>query len=206
MRGREGLLVFSRLRCSGLCRSIVCGVTELVMVAVQQGQLLMALQAVDDQLFDDIIDNGEQRHAHDHAHKAPQTAKQQDGEQHPEAGKAGGVAKDLGSDDVAVQLLQNQHEQHEPQRLDGVLDEDEQGGRDGTDEGPKEGDDVGHTDDDRDQQRAGKLEDEAGDVAQHTDDGGIQDLAVDEAAEHFIGVEDLFQNDIRPAGLDEAVM
>ena len=30
MRGREGLLVFSRLRCSGLCGCIVCGVAELV--------------------------------------------------------------------------------------------------------------------------------------------------------------------------------
>ena len=98
----------------------------------------MALQAVNDQLFDDVVDNGEQRHANDHAHKAPQAAKQQDGEQYPEAGKAGGVAKNLGSDDVAVQLLQNQYEQHEPQRLDGVLDENEQGGGNGTDEGTEE--------------------------------------------------------------------
>ena len=66
MRGREGLLVLSRLRCSGLCGCIVCGVAELVVIAVQQGQLLMALQAVDDQLFDDIVDNGKQRHTHDH--------------------------------------------------------------------------------------------------------------------------------------------
>ena len=77
MRGREGLLVFSRLRCGGLCRCIVCGVAELVVIAVQQGQFLMALQAVDDQLFDDIVDDGEQRHTHDHAYKAPQAAEQQ---------------------------------------------------------------------------------------------------------------------------------
>ena len=124
MRGREGLLVLSRLRCSGLCGCIVCGVAELVVIAVQQGQLLMALQAVDDQLFDDIVDNGKQRHTHDNAHKTPQTAEQQDGEEYPEARKAGGVAQNFRSDDVAVQLLQNQHEQHEPQRLDGALDED----------------------------------------------------------------------------------
>ena len=31
----------------------------------RQGQLLIALQAVDDQLFDDIIDDGKQRHTHD---------------------------------------------------------------------------------------------------------------------------------------------
>lgn len=51
MRGREGLLVLSRLRCSGLCGCIVCGVAELVVIAVQQGQFLIALQAVDDQLL-----------------------------------------------------------------------------------------------------------------------------------------------------------
>ena len=175
------------------------------MVGRDQLHLLVAAQAVEDELLEHIVDDCEERHTDDHAHKAPQAAEQQDGKQHPEAGKAGGVAQNLRPDDVAVHLLQDQNEQDEPERLDGVLDEDEQGGRDGTDERPEEGDDVGHTDDDRDQQRAGELEDEAGDVAQHTDDGGIQNLAVDEAAEHFIGVEDLFQNDIRPAGLDEAV-
>ena len=112
-------------------------------------------------------------------HKAPQAAKQQDGEQYPEAGKAGGVAKNLGSDDVAVQLLQNQYEQHEPQRLDGVLDENEQGGGNGTDEGAEEGDHVGHTDDHRHQQRTGELENQTADIAQHADDGRVHDLAVD---------------------------
>ena len=65
----------------------------------------------------------------------------------------------------------------------GVLDQDEQGGGDGTDEGAEEGDDIGHADDDRHQQGTGELEDQAGNIAQHADDGGIQDLAVDEAAE-----------------------
>ena len=31
---------------------------------------------MEDQLLDDVIDDGEQRHAHDHAHEAPQTAEQ----------------------------------------------------------------------------------------------------------------------------------
>ena len=44
--------------------------------------------------------------------------------------------------------LQHQNEQHEPERLDGVLDQDEQGGGNGTDEGAEEGDDIGHADDD----------------------------------------------------------
>lgn len=143
MRGREGLLVFSRLRCSGLCGCIVCGVAELVVIAVQQGQLLMALQAVDDQLFDDIVDNGEQRHTHDHTHKTPQAAKQQDGEQYPEAGQTRGVAQDLGADDVAVDLLQNDDEHDEDQALLGAHQQDQERAGRSTQERPEEGDHVG---------------------------------------------------------------
>ena len=84
------------------------------MVSLQQVDLLVALQAVDDQLFDHIIDDCKQRHTYDHAHKTPQTAEQQDGEQYPETGKTGGVAQDLGADHVSVQLLQHQNEQDEP--------------------------------------------------------------------------------------------
>ena len=175
------------------------------MVGRDQFHLLVAAQAVEDEFLEHIVDDCEERHTDDHAHKTPQAAEQQDGEQHPEAGKAGGVAQNLRPDDVAVHLLQNQNEQDEPERLDGVLDEDEQGGRDGTDERPEEGDNVGHTDDDRDQQRTGELEDEAGDVAQHTDDGRIQNLAVDEAAEHPVSVTDLLHDEVGPTGLDQTI-
>ena len=191
--------------CLGRGGSRVIRVAELFMVGFYLPELAVAAEAMEHQLLDDVVDDGKQRHAHDHAHEAPQTAEQQDGEQHPEAGKAGGVAQDLGSDDVAVQLLQNQHEQHEPQRLDGALDEDEQGGGDGTDEGAEERDHVGHTDDHRHQQRTGELEDQTADIAQHADDGRVHDLAVDEAAEHLVCVEDFLLDELRPVGLDDAV-
>ena len=168
-------------------------------------ELAVAAQAVEDQLLDDVIDDGKQRHTHDHAHEAPQTAEQQDGEEHPEARKASGVAQDLRADDVAVQLLEHQNEEHEPEGLDGTLDEDEQRCRHGTDEGTEEGDDVGDADDDRHQQRARELEDDAGEVAEHTNDGGVHDLAVDEAAEHLVCVEDFLLDELRPVGLDDAV-
>ena len=177
----------------------------MVVVGGDHFQLFVAFQAVEDQFLDDVIDDGKERHADDHAHKAPQAAEQQDGEEHPEARKAGGVAEDLGSDDVAVHLLQDQHKEDEPERLDGILDQDEQGGRNGADEGTEEGNDIRHTDDDGDEQGTGKLEDQTGDVAQHADDRGIQDLAVEEAAEHLIGVADLVQKEVGPAALDKAV-
>ena len=62
-------------------RSIVLRVAEIVVVGLKHVELCIALQAVDDQLFDDVIDDSKQRYTHDHAHKAPQTAEQQDGEQ-----------------------------------------------------------------------------------------------------------------------------
>ena len=78
----------------GFCgRDIVCRVTELVVVFVQQGRFVVLAQAEEDQLFDDIVDDREERDADDHAHEAPQAAEQQDGEQHPETGQAGGVAR-----------------------------------------------------------------------------------------------------------------
>ena len=36
--------------------------------------------------------------------------------------------------------------------------------------------------------RQGELEDQTADIAQHADDGGVHDLAVDKAAEHFVCV------------------
>ena len=100
-------------------------VAKGLVVGAQHLQLIVAAQAVDDQLFDHVVDDGKERHTNDHAHKAPQAAEQQDGEQHPEAGQTRGVAQDLGSDDVAVQLLQDQDEEDEPEGLDGILDQDE---------------------------------------------------------------------------------
>lgn len=69
--------------------------------------------------------------------------------------------------------------------------------------GPK--DDIGDADDDRHQQRARELEDDAGKVAEHANDGGVHDLAVDEAAEHLVCVEDFLLDELRPVGLDDAV-
>ena len=71
--------------------------------------------------------------------------------------------------------------------------------------GAEEGDDIGDADDDRHQQCAGELEDDAGEVAEHTNDGGVHDLAVDEAAEHLVCVEDFLLDELRPVGLDDAV-
>ena len=201
MRGGEDLVIFCRLRGGG----IVCRIPEAVVVILQQLQLIVPVQTVDHQFFEDVVDDSKQGHADDHAHKAPQTAEEQDGKQHPEAGKTGGIAQDLGSDDVAVQLLQHQNKQDEPQCLDGVLDEDEQCGGDGTDEGTKEGDHVGDADDHRHQQRTGEPEDQAADVAQHADDGGVHDLAVDEAAEHPVCIESFFGDELCPVGLEDAV-
>ncbi len=68
----------------------VFGVAEVVVVGGDHFQLFVAFQAVEDQFLDDVIDDSKERHADDHAHEAPQAAEQQDGEEYPEARKAGG--------------------------------------------------------------------------------------------------------------------
>ena len=175
------------------------------MINLNLFELVVPAQAVEDELPDDVIDDRKERNTDDHADEAPQTAEKQDGKQDPEAGKAGGVAEDLRADDVAVQLLQDQDEEDEPDGLDRVLDQNQQGGRDGTDERAEEGDNVRHANDDRDEQCARELDDDADDVAENTDDGGIQNFAVDESTEHFIGVEDFLHDEICPMRLDDAV-
>lgn len=85
----------------------LAGFSKGVVVGVVHLRLSVAAQAKQHQLFYYVVDHGKQRHAYDHAHKTPQAAKQQNGKQHPEAGESGGVAQDLGSDHIAVQLLED---------------------------------------------------------------------------------------------------
>src|SRR5699024_9032764 len=120
-------------------------------------------------------------------------------------GQAGGVAQNLGADDVAVQLLQDEDESHKPEGLDGVGDEDQQGGGHRADEGTEEGDDVGEADDDRHQQGAGEAHNDADDIAQHADDGRVHNLANDEPAEGAVNIGDLLQNQVGPVGAEDAV-
>lgn len=130
--------------------------------------LTLFVQTAANQLFHGVINDREQRHTDDHAKDAPQPAEQDDGKQHPEAGQACAVAQNLRPNDVAVQLLQRQNKNHEPERLDGAFNQNQQRGRNRADDGAKEWNHIGDAHNGGNQQCIGESENRAADVAQHT--------------------------------------
>lgn len=86
---------------------------------------------------------GEDGDAQEHSQHPGKAAAHGDGHHHPEAGDAGGIAQDLGADDVAVDLLQNDDEDDEDQALLGAHQQDQEGTGYCAQERPEEGDHVG---------------------------------------------------------------
>ena len=114
------------------------------------GQAALFQQMID-LLGQHAVQHGKQRHADHHAREAHHAAEQQNGEHDPEARQSGGVAEDFRSEDIAVKLLQQQHKNDEIQRLHRTDDHDQNGTRNRTDERPEKRDNIGHTDDNRNQ-------------------------------------------------------
>ena len=73
------------------------------------------------QLLRHIVDYCHERHAEQHARKSPQPAKYQNGKYHPEGTKAGRIAEDLRSDNIAVDLLENKDENEKVHSLQRIL-------------------------------------------------------------------------------------
>ena len=63
------------------------------------------------------VDNGKHWNSDDHADEAEQASAHQNGEQYPEAGQPCRIAKDLWSQDIAVELLQQQYEYYRDKLL-----------------------------------------------------------------------------------------
>ena len=63
--------------------------------------------------FDGGIEEREKRNADEHADRAEQLARDRDGDDYPKRAHADGLADDGGADDVAVDLLDDQHDEHE---------------------------------------------------------------------------------------------
>ena len=166
--------------------------------------MVFAFQPPVNQLLHGIINHRKQGYTDNHTRQAPQTATENDGKQHPEAGKAGAVSQDLRTDHISVQLLQTENEDGKPNGLHGIHDDDQQNGGNCADKRAKEGDHIGDAHNGRDQQGIGNTEDQTANVAQHTNDGRIQDLTVNKSAKHFVHKGDLLQHRICMLGLEDA--
>ena len=80
-------------------------------------------------------------------------------------------------------MLEDHDEDHEHQTLLGADQQDQECRRHRTQEGPEEGDHVGHAHHHADQRRVGHFQDGTADKAQDADDEGVQQLAADKAGE-----------------------
>ena len=93
----------------------------------------------------------------------------------------------MGIDQIPLDLLEHQEHHHEPQRLPGVVDGDEQRPHAAADEGPHDGDQGRQGDEDAHQQRVGHPEDGHGHREERAQDAGLQALAGEEAGEGPVG-------------------
>lgn len=91
------------------------------------------------------------------------------------------VAQDLGAEDVAVKLLKADDQGKEPQGRPRVDDHQNHQTGDGADDRSKKGDNVGDAHHDADQHGIWDAENQAKDKAEHTDDGRVDQLAIDKA-------------------------
>lgn len=119
-----------------LTRSRIKPLVSAVVVRVL-GQTAVMQQMID-ALGNDAVNDREQRYADRHADKAEQAAEDQNGEHDPEARKAGRVAEDLRAEDVAVDLLKNDDEDNEVQRLKRTFDHDQDRARNSADKRAEE--------------------------------------------------------------------
>lgn len=164
-----------------------------------------AAQRMAHQPGEDAVQHRKQRHADDHADKPEQPAGQQNGEHHPKAGKAGGIAQNFWAQDIAVELLQRKDKKHEVKRLERVDEKDKQPAGNGTDKRPEKRDDVRYAHHHADEHRIRHAQRCHPDKTQDADDEGIQQLAVDEAAEYPVSKTCVIQHDIGAAGAQAAV-
>ena len=158
-----------------------------------------------DHAADDVVDDGEERDAHDHADDAPKAAEQKNREKHPEAREARGVADDLGAEDVAVELLQDDEVHLKVDAVHGTLEQQQQAAEHAGQDGAEERHDVEDKDEDADEGGVLDAHDHTADEAQHRDDERVDDFAHEEAVEHLVGKVDLALDDLGPLARREAV-
>ena len=128
------------------------------------------------------------------------------GEEDPEGGKARGVPQDLGADDVAVHLLEDDDEDQEDQALPRVGEQQQEGAGDGPEEGPEDRDDVGDPHNDADEGGIGHPQDRQDHPADDADDQGVHELAGDKAAEDLVDVPQMPEDGVAGgAALDRGV-
>ena len=129
------------------------------------------------------VNCGENGNADDHTDQAEEIPADDNREENPESRDANRIAENHRADEIAIQLLDNQNQNQENQRLPRI--EEEQNHRAGyrADERAEHGDDVRDADNDADERRVRQAEDVHADKRQYTNNRRIKDFSGKKAAE-----------------------
>ena len=147
-------------------------------------------QTVVHQLAQEGVEHRADGDAEDHTHQAKGVAAHGDGGQHPDARQTHGFSHHTGIDQVALDLLEDQNEDHEPQGLDGADQQDKESADEDADESAENGDEGGEANKDGHHRGIGHVKEDHANKAQGAQDHRLGDLAGDEVGEGFVGQGD----------------
>lgn len=114
--GTALLLIYGCCRGRGFVKTVLIDILYMLIPVSFNGKALF-LQFDVEKGADTGVDNCKQRYADNHSQYAHQTAKQRDGKDDPEAGESCRASKNLGPQNIAVKLLQQQNEENEVQAV-----------------------------------------------------------------------------------------
>ena len=146
------------------------------------------IQRIVDKLLRQTVEGGKDRHAHDHADDAEQIAADHNRKEYPQCRDANGRPEDFGADEVAVQLLDDEDQHTEDDRLQRIYQQQDKHAWDCADKGTEHRDNIRNADKHADQHGKIKPQDRHGRKGDNADDGGVDDLAHKKAREVYIGV------------------
>ena len=135
-----------------------------------------------------IINQCANRGSDDHAQKTENAAKQQQRKNDPEFVDANIASHDPRTDNIAVHLLQNQNKNQEIQTLQRIHQQNQKCGGNRSQKRTEERNNIGDADNDGNQQGIRHIHQGHAHKADHADDQGIQNLAMDKAAENPVSL------------------
>lgn len=137
-------------------------------------------------LADQCIQNRKGGNAQQHSRKAEKSAAHHDGHQYPDCRQACTVSQYLGSEYIAVELLQCDDQDSKAQRSPRVHDQQNHHAGHSADDRAKKGDHIGHADDYGDEDIIWNLQNQVKNKAKYADDRTVDELTVDKTHKYIV--------------------
>ena len=156
--------------------------------------------------FTQLYHNGKQRYGQNQCKgiALEDRAHDYDRDQHAKCADAHLIAQDLGADDVALQLLDQEYQNDIQNKLGGVSDQDDKATGNCTDQRTDDGNDIRNTDQNGDEHEILRnIKDPEAEQAEQENDRGVQHLAYDIVAKGAVdGTHDSVDKDVLLLGED----